>query len=147
MDDCRDLRIDRDVLFLESWFETGRRSRITTTYGVFFSPDPPLTLIDKASMLFAFPNGGRMKATRHNLKAHEQNIILFSNCGLAAYPTQPPSQLGCVWIFNHHYSLEPISPTKTRIIYEHFGIAKEVDDSIHNLSKQRKRLHEVIFYR
>lgn len=145
MKNCGDLRGDQDVLFLESWYETGKRSRITTTYGVFYSPDPPLTLIDKASMLFAFPNGGRVKATRHNLKIHGKNIILFSNCGLAAYPTHSPCQLGCVWIFNHHYKLEAITSIRTRIIYERFGISKEVDASAHNLSKQRKRLHEIIF--
>ncbi|WP_404334248.1 competence protein ComK [Planococcus rifietoensis] len=145
MKNCGDLQVDLDVLFLESWYETGRRSRITTTYGVFYSPDTPLTLIDKASMLFALPNNGHVKATRHNLKIHGKNIILFSTCGLAAYPTHSPCQLGCVWIFNHPYKLEAISSIRTRIIYERFGISKEVEASIHNLSKQRKQLHEIIF--
>lgn len=145
MKNCGDLRVDRDVLFLESWYETGRRSRITTTYGVFYSPDTPLTLIDKASMSFVLPNGGRAKATRHNLKIREKNIIVFSTCGLAAYPTHSPCQLGCVWIFNHPYKLEAISSIRTRIIYEHFGISKEIDAPIHNLSKQRNRVHKIIF--
>ncbi|ALS76559.1 hypothetical protein AUC31_15685 [Planococcus rifietoensis] len=145
MNNCGDLQVDREVLFLESWYETGRRSRITTTYGIFYSPDSPLTLIDKASMLLSFPNGERRKATRHNLKAYEENIILFSHCGFAAFPTHPPSQLGCVWIFKHPYTLEAVSTFKTRIIYERYGIAKEVDASIHALSKQRKRLHEIVF--
>ena len=147
MDNWGDSRINQEVLFLETWYETGRRSRITTANGVFYSPDSPLILIDKAAMLFAFPIGGCTKATRHNLKTREKNILLFSHSGLAAYPTHPPSQLGCVWIFNHPYKLEAISSVKTRIIYERFGITKEVDASIQNLLKQQKRLYDLFFKR
>lgn len=138
--------IDRDVLFLESFYETERRSRITTKDGVRYSRDSPLVLIDKACMLFASTYEGRVKATRHNLKQHKKTTLLISEDGLAAYPTKSPSQLDCVWIFNHQYRLEELSPTRTRIIYDQFGVFTEVNVSVHTLSKQRTRLYEMIYY-
>ena len=142
---CGDLGIDQELVLLESWYETGRRSRMTTKHGVYFSAKPPLALIDKAAMSIVCPNGLRLKATRHSLKSHEKHIILYSSDGIFAYPTQAPADLGCVWIFNHQYTLEPISTLKTRITYKQFGISKEIAVSIHHLSKQRKRLRGLLF--
>lgn len=138
--------IDRNVLFLESFYETQRRSRIITKDGIRYSRDSPLVLIDKACMLYASAYEGRAKATRHNLKQHKKNTLLISEDGLAAYPTKSPSQLDCVWVFNHQYRLEAISPARTRIVYDQYGVFTEVSVSMHTLAKQRTRLYQMICY-
>ncbi|WP_271854110.1 competence protein ComK [Planococcus maritimus] len=145
MKNCGEFGIDRELVLLESWYETDKRSRVTTTNGVYYSTEPPLALIDKARLTVACPHNLRLKATRHNLKRFEKHIVLYSKDGISAYPTQSPSKLTCVWIFNHQYTMEFVSPTKTRIIYKQFGISKEIDASIHHLSRQRKRQHELFF--
>src|SRR5690606_41148798 len=70
--------IDRSVLFVESYFETERKSKVVTKDGVFYSRDSVLTLIDQACMMFASTYEGRVKATRHNLKQHKKTTLLIS---------------------------------------------------------------------
>lgn len=143
MTNCGRIEINRELVLLESWYETGKRSRITTTNGVYYSTEPPLALIDKAHLMIACTHNLRLKATRHNLKSYEKHIVLYSKDGISAYPTQSPSAFTCIWIFNHQYTMEFVSPTRTRIIYKQLGIFKEIDASIHHLSKQRKRQREL----
>lgn len=138
--------IDRSVLFVESYFETGKKSKITTKNDIFYSRDSVLTLIDKACMMFASTYEGRVKATRHNLKQHKKTTLLISEDGLAAYPTKSPNNPDCVWIFNHHYRLETIAPTRTRILFDEFNVSTEVNVSIGILQKQRSRMYEMIYY-
>ncbi|TWT07177.1 competence protein [Planococcus sp. CPCC 101016] len=138
--------IDRSVLFVENYFETERKSRIITKSGEYYSRDSVLTLIDKACMMFASTYEGRVKATRHNLKQHKKTTLLISEDGLAAYPTKSPDNPDCVWIFNHHYRLETITPNRTRILFDEFNVSAEVNVSIGILQKQRGRMYEMIYF-
>lgn len=138
--------IDRSVLFVESYFEKGKKSKIVTKNGVFYSHHSVQTLIDRACMMFASTYEGRVKATRHNLKQYKKTTLLISEDGLAAYPTKSPGSPDCVWIFNHHYRLEIIAPNRTRILFDEYKVLVEVDVSIRILQKQRGRLHEMIYF-
>ena len=138
--------IDRPVLFVESYFETGRKSKIVTKDDVFYSRDSVLTLIDKACMMFASTYEGRVKATRHNIKQHKKTTLLISEDGLAAYPTKSPGKPDCVWIFNHQYRLEAIAPNRTRILFDEFNVSTEVNVSIGILQKQRSRMYEMMYF-
>lgn len=138
--------IDRSVLFVESYFETEKKSKIVTKDGVLYSNNSVLTLIDKTCMMFASTYEGRVKATRHNLKQHKKTTLLISEDGLAAYPTKSPGNPDCVWIFNHHYRLETIAPNRTRILFDEFNVSTEVNVSVGILQKQRSRMYEMIYY-
>lgn len=138
--------LDRSVLFVESFYETGRKSKIVTKDGIFYSRHSVLTLIDRTCMMFASTYEGRVKATRHNLKQHQKTTLFISEDGLAAYPTKSPDHFDCVWIFNHQYRLETIAPNRTRIYFDDYSVSTEVDVSIGILQKQRNRLYEMIFY-
>ncbi|MGO1057855.1 competence protein ComK [Planococcus sp. FY231025] len=138
--------IDRSTLYLMSFFETERRTKIVTKHGVMYSPLSAMQLIDRTCMLYASTYEGRVKANRHNLKQHKKTPILISNDGVAAFPTKSPSHPECIWIFNHDYRTEKVSPGKTRIIYEKYGITLDLDVSIHTLEKQRTRMYEMLYY-
>ncbi len=138
--------LDRSVLFVESYFEKDKKSKIVTKDGVYYSHHSVLTLIDKTCMMFASTYEGRVKATRHNLKQHKKTTLLISEDGLAAYPTKSPAHPDCVWIFNHHYRLETIAPNRTRILFDEFDVSTEINVSIGILQKQRSRMYEMIYY-
>ena len=138
--------IDRSMLFVESYFKTGRKSKIVTKDGVFYSRDSVLTLIDKACMIFASTYEGRVKATRHNLKQHQKTTLLISDDGLAAYPTKSPGKPYCVWISNHHYRLEAIAPNRARILFDEFNVSTEANISIGILQKQQSRMYEMMYF-
>ncbi len=146
MKNIQESLINRNVLFIERLFEQEKQAKITTKDGVLYSRNSPIELIDKACMLFASTYEGRVRATRHNLKQYKKTTLLISEDGLAAYPTKSPAQFDCIWIFNHFYRLEALSSTKTQIIYDQFGVSKELNVSMHTLVKQRTRLLEMIYF-
>lgn len=138
--------IDQSALYLVSFFETERKSKVVTKHGEYFSQLSALGLIDKACMLYASTYEGRVKATRHNLKQHKKTPILISNDGIAAYPTKSPFHPDCVWVFNHDYRMEILTPTKTRLVYDRHKIFLDIDVSVHTLTKQRTRMHEMLYF-
>lgn len=138
--------IDRSTLYLMSSYETEGKTKVVTTHGVMYSSLSAVQLIDRTCMLYASTYEGRVKANRYNLKQHKKTPILISNDGVAAFPTMSPSHPDCIWIFNHDYRTEKVSPGRTRIIYEKYGIVLDLDVSIHTLEKQRTRMYEMLYY-
>lgn len=138
--------IDRSTLYLISAYETERKTKVVTTNGVMHSSLSAAQLIERTCMLYASPCEERVKANRFNQNQHTKTPIVISIDGVAAFPTTSPSHPECIWIFNHDYRTEKISPSRTRIIYEKYGIVLDLDASIHTLEKQRKRMHEMLYY-
>ena len=138
--------IDRSALYLVSLFETERKTKVVTIHGEYYSRLSALGLIDKACMLYASTYEGRVKATRYNLNQHKKTPILISTNGVAAYPTKSPFHPECVWVFNHDYRMEILTPTKTRLVYDRHKIFVDVDVSIQTLKKQRTRMHEMLYF-
>lgn len=91
-------------------------------------------------MRYASTLEGRMKATREILDYYQKTPVLIKPNEFGAFPTLSYKNIECVWIFNHHFSVNELGNGKSQIVFDN-GIHMTVKASKNVLLKQQQRLH------
>ena len=135
--------INRRVLAVESVFTNGYKSKITTTHGIHYSKMSVLELLNDACMRYASTLEGRREATKKIMDYYQKTPVLINPNEFGAFPTLSYKNIECVWIFNHHFSVNELGNGKSQIVFDN-GIHMTVKASKSVLLKQQQRLHTAI---
>ena len=140
MKKCDSNLIDKRALLLESVFTGGKKSKIITTHGTYYSDMSVHELLNNACIRYASTMEGRMQATRIFMKYPKKTPILIEPTAIGAFPTMSYQHQECVWLFNHHFEVEELEKGKCLVTFPN-GESITVNVSKHVLLKQQHRLH------
>ncbi|WP_075618308.1 competence protein ComK [Paenisporosarcina indica] len=140
---CDSYYINEDTLTLEPVFVDGFQSRIGTMHGVYYSKMSIRSLLEEACIRYASTFDGRIQAIQKFMEYRHKTPLLIIPDTVGAVPTISHLQAECVWLFNHHYQINALSPNVSEIIFSN-GYTIQVNVSKKVITKQQQRLYSTM---
>ena len=140
---CDSFLINRTVLAVKSFFIGEYKSEIITTHGTYYSKLKPLDLLNKACINNFSSWQGRTEFAKDLLNYSRKPPFIIVPNEIGVFPTKSSACPDCVFIFNHHISVEEVAKGQSVITFMP-GISITVKISKHIILKQYQRLHTLM---
>lgn len=143
MSNCDSYLLNERALALKSIFTGDYQSEIIATDGTYFSELTPQFLLNEACLRHCSTKKGRIQAAAVLLDFPRKTPFIIVPNEIGVFPTESPKNPGCIWIFNHRFTVKEIAKGLSIITFMN-GMSITVPASEFTLLKQKHRLHALM---